>query len=454
MGWGVLATPVKPLHPRHPLNIFARDALWDEPPAVPLYASMRWNPYHFFQDIPFYDPASKSLTTEGAQLRAAFAETGVKILPYLNPYTLTSEYPEANHYRREWEILPARHAPGYFERPVTADRKEKWTECWMSPASETYRRFFAYRVGRSIREYGLRGLYFDFATAYRDSNKYHGAHGGYCILGMRDFYRRLVNEFVKAGNEDYVIVAHNSQAVQIPALSFVTHFYNGEHLRTSSSPTLHEGRDYLDTLPLYYFGIEQSGLPWGIHGNMLCEFDEGDHLLERIGVTDETVAEYLWNRTPSIVMPILLHGSLPDGYRLSMPYLKPVVALLHQFDVPSATFHPYWRNAELVQVDDDRFKVSAWSRPESPRLLLVVGNLAKEDGEATITVNLNSLYDWNQFTLPGMKRVRKRGDLMQMVERVGARDARILGISGKKIKLWVRGHAMALVEATGHMRIR
>ena len=34
--FGLMATPVKPLHPRHPLNIFARDALWDDPPSVPL----------------------------------------------------------------------------------------------------------------------------------------------------------------------------------------------------------------------------------------------------------------------------------------------------------------------------------------------------------------------------------------------------------------------------------
>jgi len=451
--FGFIATPVKPLHPRYPLNVFARDALWDRPPRVPCYASVLWRPYNFFQDIPFYDPSLKKTVTGALELRANLEGCATKVMPYMTPYTLTSEYPSAVRFRREWELVPVRHNDKY-ERPVAAGEKRQWTELWMSPASESYRRFYAWKFGEALRRTGMEAVYFDFGCAMPDSNAFHGGHGGFCLLGLRDLYRRIVNEFVKAGVEDYVIVAHNSQAVQIPALAFVTHFYSGEHLRTSSSTTLYEGRDYLDTLPLYYFGIEQSGLPWGVHGNMLVEFDEAEHLMKRIGVTEETVTEYLWNRTPSVVMPILLHGCLPDGYRLSLPYYKSVFATLHAFDAPSATFHPYWRNADRIQVDHPDVRVSAYARPEAPRLLLVVGNLNREAVETTIRLDLKAFHDWNTSSPAGMKRVGKKGELLQVVERVGARDARLLEVGPHHLKLWVQGHRMALVEATGHIRIR
>jgi hypothetical protein len=451
--FGLQATPVKPQHPRYPLNVFARDALWDQPPRIPAYASVWWKPQNFFLDIPSYDASRATVVRPAALLREVLAGTETKYIPYMTPYTLSSEYPEARSYRREWEIVPARHSPGQT-RQTNRDETREWTELWMSPASETYRRYYAWKLGQTIRDTGMRGVYFDFACAFPDSNTFHGAHGGFPILGMRDFYRRVVNEFVKAGVDDYVIVAHNSQSVQIPALTYVTHFYNGEHLRTSSSPTLHEGRDYLDTQPLYWFGIEQSGLPWGMHPNMLVEFDEAKQLIERLGVHDESVTEYLWKRTPSVVMPILLHGSLPDGYRLSLPYFKSVVATLNQFDIPSATFRPYWRKQDWLTVDNDAFKVSAYTRPEAPRALLVVGNLGDQDSEVTLHVDLDKIYDWKAFDLPGMKRVEKPGDLMQVVEHVGARDARIVDIGPRHVRLWVRRHGMALVEAAGHIRVR
>jgi hypothetical protein len=300
----------------------------------------------------------------------------------------------------------------------------------------------------------LQGLYFDFGTALPDSNQYHGADGGYPMLALRDFYRRLVNEFVKAGVEDYVIIAHNSKSVQIPGLTFVTHFYNGEHHRQKSSDTLHEGRDYLDRMPLYYFGIEHSGLPWGIHGNMLVEFPEARNLIDSIGAPDETVTEYLWNRTPSAVMPILLHGSLPASGRTSHFYYKHVVNVLEQFDIPTAEFHPYWRNGDRVQVDNTDFRVSVYSRPESPRVLLVVGNLSKQPGEATIQLDLQDFFDWNRSEFRGMPRVQKKGELLQVIERIGYRDARLLDVQPHSIRVHVRGHGMALVEAAGHQLVR
>ena len=453
--FGLLATPVKPQHPRYPLNIFAyHSALWDQTPRIPLYSTVWWTFHKWFLDLPEYNKTLKRWGTPADWYPSKAKETSTIWTPYLDPCTLTPEYAEARHYLREWEILPAQHRHG-MKRKMPDGGEREYAELWMSPASKSYRTYYAFRIADLIRRTGLRGLYFDFGCAMRDANRYHGARGGYYILGLRDFYRRLVNEFVKAGVEEYVIVVHNSRSVQIPALTFATHFFNGEHHRAKSGTTLHQGRDYLDTLPLRYFGIEQSGLPWGIHGNMLPEFPEAKHLLPPIGVKDETVTEYLWDRTSSVVMPILLHGCLPGGVRVSHPYYKHVVSVLTEFDVPTAVFHPYWRNAGLLQVDSTAVKVSVYSRPEAPKLLLVVGNLHGDPTEATVRLKMTDFYsDWTTSPLSGMKRVEKKGELLQVIERIGVRDARILDAGPNHIKLWVNGHSMALVEASGHEQVR
>jgi hypothetical protein len=369
----------------------------------------------------------------------------------MNPYAVPSETKGVEDYVREWEIIPTRHEQGRRHLPDGGSRP--FTNYWLSPQSVSYRRFYAHQVADMIRRTGIRGLYFDFALALRDSSPYHQANGEFGMLAMRDFYRRLVHEFVKAGVEDYVIVAHNSMSMQIPSLTFATHFFNGEQHRQQSGSALHHARDYLDTLPLYYFGIEMSGLPWGIHGNMLPEFPEGDHLLKPIGVTEETVTEYLWDRTSSVMMPTLLHNCLPGGFRLSRYYYKTVYNVLDDFDIPTARFHPYWRNDTQIEVDNADFRVSFYTRPEAPRVLLVVGNLNDRPGEATIRLDMSRLYDWRQAS-GGMARVKKQEQILQVVERIGARDARILEIGPQHVKLWVKGHSMALVEVAGYQRMR
>jgi len=451
--FGLIATPVKPLHPRYPLNIHAGfPSIFNQPPKRPLYSLVTWGEQIGFRDFKLYNPRSKKFYHPGEKL-AEYAKRSrpAKVIPYMTPYTVPSEYPEANYYLREWEILPSKHTPS--TRPLPGGASKPFTDYWMSTQSESYRRYYAYKVADMIKRTGIDGLYFDFGPACRDRNRYHGANGGVGLLAQRDFYRRIVNEFVKAGVEDYVIVVHNSMTIQIPSFTFVTHFFNGEQHRQASGSTLHEGRDYLDTLPLYYFGIEHSGMPWGIHGNMLPEFPEAEHLLAQINVKDETVTEYLWDRTSSIMMPILLHNCLPGGYRLSHYYYKKVYGVLEDFDVPTAVFHPYWRNKDLIEVDNPDFRVSFYTRPEAPRALLVVGNLNKKPGEVTIKLDMQRLYDWRKAR-GGMARVKKRSDLLQVVERLGARDARILEIGPRHVKLWVNGHSMGLVEVTGHQRLR
>lgn len=46
------------------------------------------------------------------------------------------------------------------------------------------------------------------------------------------------------------------------------------------------------------------------------------------------------------------------------------------------------------EVDNEQIRVSVYSRPESPRLLLVVGNPAKQPGETNIQLDLRDSFNW------------------------------------------------------------
>ena len=85
---------------------------------------------------------------------------------------------------------------------------------------------------------------------------------------------------------------------------------------------------------------------------------------------------------------------------------------------------------------------------------LVVGNLSKKPGEATIQLDLQDFFDWNRSEFRGMPRVQKKGELLQVIEHIGYRDARLLDVQPHSIRVHVRGHGMALVEAAGHQLVR
>ena len=144
---------------------------------------------------------------------------------------------------------------------------------WLSPASESYRRYFAHRVAEMIRRAELQGLYFDFGTALPDSNPYHGADGGYPMLALRDFYRRLLNfviesEALMGGYEDL-------------------HYFNKDHTptydhRVYSFARWSEGERLVilsnfDSVQSYEFELKvPEGLikTWGL--------EEGDHPMEEM----------------------------------------------------------------------------------------------------------------------------------------------------------------------------
>lgn len=83
-----------------------------------------------------------------------------------------------------------------------------------------------------------------------------------------------------------------------------------------------------------------------------------------------------------------------------------------------------------------------------------MGHLAKKPGEVTVRMDLSKVFKPGLSPFRGTKRVKKKGELMQVVERIGTRDARVLETGPNHVKLWVAGHSMVLVELTGHQRLR
>ncbi|NLF16891.1 MAG: hypothetical protein GX595_06485, partial [Lentisphaerae bacterium] len=257
--FGLLATPVRPLPPQYPLNLFASDHgvhLNRPAPRLPTIAwgLSSWEGTGFF-DLPLdqAEPTSWKWLLEhhrrGEENRAGFT-------PYTAAMFIPEEYPEAASRIAEWGIVPANHLT-YERDGVTRD----WY--WTCAASDAGK-FFAWKFDRLLDRVPLRGIYLDFGAAFRCGNALHGCHDRYPILAQRRLYQRLAGAFARHGVSDYAIVVHNSECVQWPTFTHVTHFFNGEGLRQMSSPTFHDGKDLQDTYSLLDFAMEHSSLPFGI----------------------------------------------------------------------------------------------------------------------------------------------------------------------------------------------
>ena len=139
--------------------------------------------------------------------------------------------------------------------------KHAMPEC--CPASG-FSAFHAWKIRDYIKRIPTEGIYLDGAIVGFCSNSLHGCHQRLPLLAQREFYRRVILVQLDCGIKDPVLVLHNTDSVQLPAFTFSTHLFNGEHIRQSSSTIMHNGKDILDTYDTTMFASELSSLPFGI----------------------------------------------------------------------------------------------------------------------------------------------------------------------------------------------
>ena len=455
--FGLLATPVKPLPANYPLNTFAgfNHPPMDNPetPYPVIYSSVaNWEAAGFW-DLPLGEEEPETWTW----LQDHF-DTHERCRAILTPYNaavwLEAEYPELASRLAEWQLGPAGHRN--YSR---GGKAYQW--CWCCPETDAAN-FFLWKFDQVLEKMPLRGIYLDFGPAYRCSNSLHGCNNRTPLLAQRRFYQRLAALFAKRGLKDYVILVHNSQTVQWPTFTHATHFLNGEQIRQMSSSTLHGGKDMLDTYTRLEFAMELSSHPFGITSSVYVPVDP---LLPAFGGGDEPWDLYHFRMTKAAMAGTLVHGTIPSVMGLHYGWFNKLVRIYGDFDVPRATFLPYWRNSDSVRVikGKDVF-VSLYRAADRPEFLAAIAHLSTEhldqDVELEIdpaTLGLSALTRAEEMLTapdPEYERLYERRrdaglEPVRVTLDLGDFGVKNVRLEGNRLKLHLDFHSVALVKVTG-----
>jgi hypothetical protein len=318
--------------------------------------------------------------------------------------------------------------------------------------------YYIYRFKELTKDAKLKGEYFDFGNAFPCSNRYHGCDGKYTFLAKRELYKRMAGALADANNGEYTIVVHNSEAVQIPVFTFVTHFLNGEGLRQMSSNVFHFGKDLLDTYTLADFASEHSSLPWGITSSIYVPVDP---LLPEFGGDKEGGAGaqelYRFRMTKAVMAGALIHNTIPSQSRCHYGWFDKVIRFYDDFKVNQAEFMPYWRNSEYVKVLKGKdIYVSFYRHPGKKELLAVISHVSKEhlDQEVVVEFNLDKLgfkklISANELLTgpdPEYKRLYSEPNRMRNPVELGDFGVEFKGLDNNQIKLKLKYHSVAIVK--------
>jgi hypothetical protein len=277
---------------------------------------------------------------------------------------------------------------------------------------------------------------------------------------MREFYRRIALTQLDAGIKDPVIVLHNTDSVQLPAMTFATHLFNGEHIRQHSSTIMHNGKDILDTYDVSMFANELSSLPFGLTNSV---YQSNDVLIPQFGGGKEDPSLYKFRITQAMLTGALVHNTLPAMTRCHYGIFDKIIRIYRKFNVAKAKFYGYWENPAKVIRGKDVF-VSVYKSPTEPKILAVISHIGKEhitqDVEIEFNTKLLGLSSFKdpidllnapdpeyadlaarveKYKVPAVRAFLKLGDFGVKVE----------GVENNVLKLKLKYHCFAIIELTG-----
>lgn len=376
---GLVATPVRPLPRNYPLDTFsdqysaAMNRPGRRPTACIVLADWSWAGLGgFFGDLP--SPGDSPVAAGVARVAAIARERGARVVPYMMARFLSEEYPEVTAFKESWRVSPEQTLD--YERD---GRRFAVTEiCAFSSGCD----FFLWKLRDFLRRVPCDGVYYDFGLPPWCSNPEHGCHGRSTLLGNREFLRRTALCLLESGVEEPVIVLHNTDSVMVPAFTFATHLFNGEHIRQHSSTLMHNGKDLLDTYDATPFASELSSLPFGLTNSV---YHAQDLLLPEFGGTGEDPDLYKFRLTRAVLAGVLPHNTIPSISRCHFGFYDKIVRIYDAFGVPEADFFGYWRGPAVVRGGRDIY-VSVYRHASRRKALAVISHIGREhtDQEAEI----------------------------------------------------------------------
>ena len=369
--YGLLASPVKPQHPRYPLNTASWQ--WNVTMNRPGKTPTSWCGYlpgvggtlaDAFADVPGVD--NDTLVRKVQENVKLYDDNNVKPFIY-NPFYTSDEYPEVQAFGNEWECVP--------RQVWTGKRKNKTHTLFLLCPASRGADFFLYRVREFARKTKIHGVNFDFGIVPHCDNNHHGCYSRTPLLAYRNFYRKLAMILMDNGVEDYIIHVHNTSSVQLPSYTFVTHLLNGEHIRQQSSTLMHNGKDILDSYPVEMFACELSSLPFGINNAV---YQSNDNLMKQFGGGKEDEELYKLRITRAFLSGTLLHNTIISLNRCHHGIFDKIVRIYDKFNVPAAEFIGYWSEKAPKVVQGKEVYASVYKHPTENKLLAVISHIGNQ----------------------------------------------------------------------------
>ena len=371
--FGLQATPVKPLpKDRHK---------WRLSPAANATVKILWPVpnKHSTSHYGYPEAANPELF---AKVINELHEKKIGAMPYLCLTYLSAGCPEWPFFKKDW-------ATGY------ADDASSDVIVWgnafaeVSAVGKNYADFIVWKTAQFIKQFGIDGLYHDNSSITGTDNRLGGApnltagyvylrDGKVCskypILGMRDLYRRMYS-VMKSIKPDSFSMAHMSGSVTIPFVAYDDAYLSGELFRTGPNRVK---ESYLDCISLDTFRAEFMGRQWGIMPYFIPQFEK--KYREQI------------EPTRGLMALLMLHdvNIWPEADLCNLAVVNEAFAALDAFDYLNADFLPYFDPIPPASTQMKDVYVSGYRRADGS-VLLIVGNLAKEDREGFIILNERAL---------------------------------------------------------------
>ena len=454
--FGLVGSPARPLAPNYPYDTFSisTSANLNRPGRRPtLDVALMDCPIRrgdlgsYFADLD--DPDYKTdLKRYRWVVEHHGKESGARLVPYTCARFLSSAYPEVRAFLPEWTFTP--------ECALDYSHTGKFLyEC--CPASSATD-FFVWKFKTLMKLVPeIKGIYLDFGLVHECSNKEHGCFKSMAILGQREFYRRLAVAQIEAGITNPVVVIHNTDCVQLPAMTFVTHLLNGENIRQESSTILHGKKDVLDTLGIERFASELSTLPWGISNSFYMPYDT----LSKKNGGDEPTHLYSFRMGMASIGAGLVHNTMQAMHRNHVGLFDKVVRIFDDFGVGGngVRFVGYWRNPAKVVAGKG---VYVSCHTDGKKILAVVSHLEKEHR----TQDVEIVFDLSALGISGglsgardmmsapdpdyeylfRRKAEKGKDIAKSPIGLGEFGTKVLGFDGKKLKLHLPYHRFAIIR--------
>ncbi len=382
--FGYVATPVKPLPADYPFNMVgdSHTQLMRRPGHAPVNAvSIVSVPYPheidgYFGDLPNEkDSPAVPAMTKALKIRDA---AGNKAAIYMDARYLSDEYPEMAAFKDEWKASPERTLD------YTRDGKKYYLyDCCPDTGASA---FFHLHQKRCLERFKADGIYYDFGRIGACGNPLHGCSERWPILGQREFFRRTALVQYLLGNKQPIVVLHNTDDVQVPAITFATHLFNGEHIRQDSSTIMHNGKDILDTYGIEMFASELSSMPFGLTNSV---YQANDVLSPKYGGGKEEPELYKFRITQAFLAGTLPHNTILSQSRCHYGLLEKIVRTYEKFKVRQAKFIGYWDSPATVRGASDIY-VSVYARPAEKKALAVISHIGKSHADQTFEVKFDA----------------------------------------------------------------